>query len=75
MKIINSIMKLCYLCMEKHEVTTIEVEETVRFKGREVTFKALYDYCSKTDQYLETEEMMDANRTSMLDAYRRTHEF
>ena len=56
--------------MEEHEVDTVEVTETEIFKNEDVSFTATYEYCSNTDEYLETEEMIKANSLSMKDAYR-----
>jgi putative zinc finger/helix-turn-helix YgiT family protein len=70
MRTIKSEIKLCLTCMEEHEVQTIIVTDNEEFKGAEVTFDATYDYCSNTDEYLETEEMVKANSLAMKDAYR-----
>jgi len=71
MKIIKNEKKLCLICMEKHEVNTVEVTENEIYKNEEVIFKAMYEYCIKADEYLETEEMIKANSLSMKDAYRK----
>ena len=70
MRTIKSEKKLCLACMEEHEVQTIILTDNEEFKGAEVTFDATYDYCSHTDEYLETEEMIKANSLAMKDAYR-----
>ncbi len=70
MRTIKSEKKLCLACMEEHEVQTIILIDNEEFKGAEVTFDATYDYCSHTDEYLETEEMIKANSLAMKDAYR-----
>ena len=64
--------RLCLICMEKHEVDTVEVMETDIFKDEEVSFTATYEYCSNADEYLETEEMIKENSLAMKDAYRET---
>jgi len=56
--------------MEEHDVDTVEVVETEVFKDEEVTFTAVYEYCSNADEYLETEEMIKINSLAMKDAYR-----
>ena len=71
MKIIKNEKKLCLICMEKHEVNTVEVTENEIYKNEEVIFKAMYEYCIKADEYLETEEMIKANSLSMKGAYRK----
>lgn len=57
--------------MEEHEVYTIEVEETNIFKGEEVSYKAVYEYCDSTEEYYENEEMMASNDIAMKNAYRK----
>ena len=60
----------CASCMEDHEVQVIEVEESGTFKGERVSFIAVYEYCSNTEEYSETEEMMRINSLAQKDAYR-----
>ena len=67
---IKSEKRLCLICMEEHEVDTVEVMETEVFKDEEVSFIATYEYCSNADEYLEIEEMIKANSLAMKDAYR-----
>ncbi len=62
--------KLCLICMEEHEVQTVVLEDTEEFKGKEVSFEAIYEYCDVADEFLETEEMIRANSLAMKDAYR-----
>ena len=71
MKVMKSERKLCLICMEEHEVKTIEVEDKEIYKGIEVEFDAIYEYCSNSDELLETEEMIKMNSLSMKDAYRK----
>ncbi len=71
MKKIKSEKKLCLICMEEHEVDTVEVLDEEIYKEEEVFFKATYEYCSNADEYLETEEMIKANKLAMIDAYRK----
>ena len=68
---IKSEKRLCLICMEEHEVDTVEVMETEFFKDEEVSFTATYEYCSNADEYLETEEMIKANSLAMKDSYRK----
>ena len=71
MKKIKSETKLCLMCMEEHEVETMEIEDQETYKGVEVSFNAIFEYCSNADEYLETEEMIKANSLAMKDAYRK----
>jgi hypothetical protein len=65
MKVIKSEMKLCLLCMEEHVVETVEVSEHRIYKDEEVSFTARYEYCSTTENFLETEELIKANSLTM----------
>lgn len=69
MKVLNTEKRLCLICMEEHEVDIVEVVDTEIFKDEEVSFSAVYEYCSNADEYLETEEMIKSNCTAMKDAY------
>ena len=71
MKTIKSEKKLCLICMEEHEVKTVILEDTEEFKGQEVFFDGIYEYCAYADEYLETEDMIKANSLAMKDAYRK----
>ncbi len=71
MKIINKFKRLCPVCMEEHDVSIVEIEETNVFKGEEVCYPARYHYCANSDEYYATEEQISDNDTSMKDAYRR----
>jgi putative zinc finger/helix-turn-helix YgiT family protein len=56
--------------MTEHEIDIVETQELNMFKGEEVRFPAVYKYCSNTDQYSESENMMNKNTLAMKDAYR-----
>jgi putative zinc finger/helix-turn-helix YgiT family protein len=56
--------------MEEHQVAIVEVIEQETFKGVDIGFKATYEYCSNTDGYLETEDMIRKNNLALKDAYR-----
>ncbi len=70
MRTIKSEKKLCLICMEEHEVQTVILEDTEEFKGEEVAFSAIYEYCAHADEYLETEDLIKTNSLAMKDAYR-----
>jgi len=57
--------------MKEHNIDIIETEEQVTFKDIKVNFNATYEYCSNTDEYMETEDMIRANSLAVKDAYRR----
>lgn len=71
MKKIKNEKKLCMICMEEHEVDTVEIIDKEVFKGEEVAFPATYEYCTHAAEYLETEEMIKRNSLAMKDAYRK----
>lgn len=72
MKKLQSEQKLCLSCMEEHQVDVVEEEEEKTiFKGIDVDFTAVYEYCPNMDAFLETEEMMRGNDLAVKDAYRR----
>jgi putative zinc finger/helix-turn-helix YgiT family protein len=71
MKTLKSEHKLCLSCMEEHRVDTVEVIEIEAYKGVDLEFAVTYEYCSNTDGYLETEDMIRANSLAVKDAYRR----
>lgn len=48
------------------------MEEKENFSDKNLEFSAVYEYCSNTDEYLETEDMIKANNLSLKDAYRRS---
>jgi predicted Zn-dependent protease len=73
MKTIKIEKKLCHICMEEHDVHTVIVEDTEEFKGKEVSFEALYEYCENADEYLETEDMIKANNLAMKEAYKEKY--
>jgi len=64
-KELKSENKLCLLCMEEHEVKTVEILETEMVKEKEVQFKAIYEYCERADELLETEDFIRLNSKSM----------
>lgn len=72
MTILKSETRLCLSCMEEHQVDIVEVIEQETFKGVDVEFTATYEYCSNTDDYLETEDMIRANNLVVKDAYRKS---
>ena len=70
MKVLKREIKLCPICMEEHEVQTVKLLDTEKFRGVEVEFQSVYEYCERADQLLEDEEMIRANSLAMKDAYR-----
>lgn len=63
MKILKKKHKLCLICMEEHEVQTVEIEESDI--NEELSFLAVYEYCDRADELLETEEMIRKNSDSL----------
>jgi putative zinc finger/helix-turn-helix YgiT family protein len=56
--------------MKEHKIDIVEKTEENIFKGEKVKFIITYKYCSNTNQYSESEEMMNENSLRMKDAYR-----
>jgi hypothetical protein len=71
MEVIKRERQFCLLCMEEHEVQTVLVKDVEQFKGKEVSFYAIYEYCVNADEYLETEEFIRVNNILMHEAYER----
>lgn len=71
MKVLCSEKRLCLSCMQEHIIDVVETEEHETFNGVKVKFSATYEYCTKTDEYLETEAMIKANGLAVKDAYRK----
>ena len=71
MEIIKTERKLCLCCMEEHDVQTVRRIEKNTYLGVEVEHEAIYEYCNRADSLLATEEMMQANYSSMITAYRQ----
>lgn len=70
MEKIKTKRKLCLICMKEHDVDTVGIIDDEIYKNEEVTFYAIYEYCSNTDEFLENEEMIKKNSLAMKDAYR-----
>lgn len=64
--------KLCMCCMEEHETSVVEVQEKNIFKGKEVEYTAVYEYCGVAEEYIMDEKMISANDIAMKNAYRKT---
>lgn len=71
MRVLKTTNKLCLSCMKKHLVKEIEVVEDNIFRNENIEFKAVYEYCTNTEEYIESEEMIRINDLSMKDAYRK----
>lgn len=56
--------------MEVHEVREVEVTEKNSLKDELVEFIAIYEYCTNSDEFIETEEMIKINDFSFKEAYR-----
>ncbi len=70
MKTLRKEQMLCPSCLEEHQVQIVETDERETFKDTEVRFKAVYQYCENTDEFLENEDMIRANSLAIKDAYR-----
>ncbi len=70
MNIIKKVNKACVSCGKEHDVEIISENESITYKNAGVTYEAIYEYCSNTGAYLETEEMMKLNGIAIRDSYR-----
>ena len=73
MKIINSVKAMCPCCMCKHEIKTVEINETESYKNVTVNYTAVYQYCDEADELYADEQQIQDNDTRLKDAY-RVHE-
>lgn len=69
-KILNTLKCLCPSCMEEHDVSIVEIEETCIVRGEQLNYLAHYHYCKKADEFYETEDQISSNYASMKTAYR-----
>lgn len=70
-KTIRTETQQCLACMKTHGVQIVEVTETNIFKGQEVEYLAVYEYCEFADVFSATEEMLNENDKRMKDSYRK----
>ncbi len=71
MEIIRKENKLCLSCMEKHDVLIVSIREKNVFKGQEIEYDAIYEYCDQADEYMSSENMISINDISLKNAYRK----
>ena len=71
MDVLKTQNKLCFSCMEEHEVHEVAVSEENILNGKVVHYRAIYEYCSNTDEYSQTEEMIRKNDVAFKDAYKK----
>ena len=71
MELIEKKMKLCFCCMEKHEVSYVRILEHNTFKGEDIEYPAVYEYCDRTDEYHAVDEMISENDIALKNAYRK----
>lgn len=72
MKILKKERKMCMSCMEEHEVFLVEVSESNVFKGQQVEYNAIYEYCENTEEYFATTDLISCNDIAMKNAYRKS---
>ena len=74
MKKLGSEVKYCILCKEVHEVDIVESIDCIEYKGEEIMFNAIYEYCRKSHRYMENSDMVRKNRISKEKALERKHQ-
>ena len=70
MKIISRIRQRCYMCSETHDVLIVEETQKTNYKGEEIVYSGVYEYCEHADEMFESEEMINVNRLKLIDVYR-----
>lgn len=70
MKIISRILQRCYMCSETHDVLIVEETQKTNYKGVEIVYSGVYEYCEHVDEMFESEEMINVNRLKLIDVYR-----
>ena len=58
-------------CMEEHEVKTTLVSEQSIFKGKKVSYDAIYSYCDIAEELYMDEQQMQKNDIEIKNAYRK----
>lgn len=71
MKVIGKEHTVCASCMNMHDVQTVNVMEKTIFKGLEVNYSAVYQYCEFTNELTCDETMISQNDISMKNEYRK----
>lgn len=71
METIRSERKLCVCCMEEHEVAIVLVKNMTTFKGEQVEYLAVHEYCDRADELVTRENMITKNNASMKKAYHK----
>ena len=70
MKIISRVLQRCYMCSETHDVLIVEETQKTNYKGEEIVYSGVYEYCEHADEMFESEEMINVNRLKLIDVYR-----
>ena len=58
-------------CMEEHEVKTALVSEQSVFKGKSISYGAIYSYCDVAEELYMDEQQMQINDIEIKNAYRK----
>lgn len=64
-------VRLCLSCMRVHEVKTVSVPRRVEYRGRQIAYSMLGEYCELTGELLQTPEQADSNDISLKDGFRK----
>lgn len=70
MKIISRVLQRCYMCSVTHDVLIVEETQKTNYKGVEIVYSGVYEYCEQADEMFESEEMINLNRLKLIDVYR-----
>jgi putative zinc finger/helix-turn-helix YgiT family protein len=58
------------MCSETHDVLIVEETQKTNYKGEEIVYSGVYEYCEHADEMFESEEMINVNRLKLIDVYR-----
>lgn len=70
MEILQKERKLCPFCMEEHDVLTVQFKDKSIFKGHEIEFLNICEYCEYSNEYAWNGDMLDKNITTIKNAYK-----
>ncbi len=70
MMVLRTKRMLCLSCMEVHDVKTVMLFEENIYKGKKVSYPAVYNYCDRSDETYADEQMISTNNSVMKAVFR-----
>lgn len=68
----NSSFAFCPICLNKHEILQVEVQQEDVFQHQKITYHAQYDYCEIHEVQWANEKQLKNNSIRLKDAYRKS---